>query len=71
MPRALKTDKFFFYTAKKSGHWKGKIMIGVNGLYEGGINNISIQDLIDFLAKNEINPSNVEINNSFIVYAKK
>ena len=70
MPRALRSDKFFFYAAKKSGFSKGKILLGVNHLYEGGINNISVQDLIDFLAKNKIDPSKVEIGNSFITYAR-
>jgi len=70
MPRALKSDKFFFYAAKKNGFSKGKMMLGVNDLYEGGVENISVQDLIDFLAKNKIDPSKVEISASFITYVK-
>jgi len=70
MPPALKVQKFFLRAAKKSGFSKGRILIGVNSRYVEGVDSISLQDLIDFVAKNEINPSDVAIG-KFITYAKK
>lgn len=67
MPRALKSDKFFMYNARKKGYWKNKILIGVNHLYEGGTNNLSLQDLIDFLKEKNIETSSVPLNSSFSV----
>lgn len=69
MPRPKKTDKFFFYTAKKTGFFKNKRLIGVNHLQEGGSDNLNLQDLIDFVKENDIDPSKVKIHGSFTSYA--
>jgi hypothetical protein len=71
MPRPKKTDKFFFYSPKKSGYSRGKMLVGVNHRYEGGTDNLNLQDLIDFLKENEIDPSNVKVHASFSTYASK
>ena len=68
MPRALKSDKFFIYAAKKSGYWKGKRMLGVNDSYEGEAR-LTVQDLVDFLKDEEIELSKVVLSDSFITYA--
>jgi hypothetical protein len=70
MPRTQKSSKFFLYTAKKSGHHKGKMLLGTNHEYEGGQENITLQDLIDFLKENKIEPTRVELPGHFITTAK-
>ena len=69
MPRPKKTDKFFFYTAKKSGFHKNKKLIGVNHFHEESGNNLNLQDLINFVKENDIDPSKVKIHSSFTSYA--
>jgi len=69
MPRPKKTDKFFFYTAKQAGFFKNKRLIGVNYSQEGGPDNLNLQDLIDFVKENDIDPSKVKIHSSFTSYA--
>jgi len=67
MPRTLKSSPFYLYAPKKSGYWKNKMLLGVNHGYEGGFENISVTDLVDFLKKNNINPSEVKIGSHFSV----
>ena len=67
MPRTLKSSPFFLYAAKKSGYWKNKMLLGINHGYEGGSENISVTDLVDFLKKNNIDPSEVKLENNFMV----
>ena len=67
---AKKTDKFFIYAAGRSGYYKGKRLMGVNHLYEGGTENLTLQDLIEFLREKNINPSTVVIPSSFMTVAK-
>ena len=49
MPRPTKDDKFFTLSPKTSGFWKEKALLVVNNSYEGDLNSLSLQDLIDFL----------------------
>ena len=70
MPRATKKDKFFIYTAEKSGNFKNKMLLGVNHFYEGDVENINLQDLLDFIKEKNIDPSRVHISSSFSSYAK-
>lgn len=70
MPRATKKDKFFLYKAHKSGYWKNKMLFGVNHNYEGGDCNLSMQDLIDFMEENQIEPSRVPLNSGFTAHIK-
>ncbi len=73
MPRALKTDKFFLYKPTKSGPRKNSIFVGANDKFEGGVSNVNLQDLIEFLAKNNIDPSDVSMERfmAFIPVKKK
>ncbi|HEY4518130.1 MAG TPA: hypothetical protein VJG48_00715 [Candidatus Paceibacterota bacterium] len=68
MPRTAKTDPFFIYAAKKSGSLKGKRLLGVNHCSEE--RKLTLQDLLKFLAKNGIQPSDVELPGSFTTCAK-
>lgn len=70
MPRTLKSSKFFLYSAKKSGHQKGKMLLGVNHNHKGGTDNINLQDLIDFLGAHNIDPSKVELLPMFMTTVK-
>lgn len=42
-------------------------MLGVNHNFEGDPDNVNLQDLIDFLKKNEIDPARVPVKN-FIAF---
>lgn len=61
MPRANSTDKFYIYAPQRSGRAKGKRLIGVNHRHSGGVDNITLEDLLNFLHKHEIEPSRVSI----------
>jgi hypothetical protein len=65
MPRGLKTDKFYIYAAKKSGQRKDKMLLGVNGNDE---DNVTLQDLLDFLGEKNISPAKVVIHFGFTTY---
>jgi hypothetical protein len=65
-----KTEKFFIYAAKKSGNYKNKRLLGVNHSYEGGTENLTFQDLVDFLKEKNIDLSTVALQSSFITVAK-
>lgn len=56
-----KKDKFFIYAPVRRGRHKGTRLLGVNLQYEGGVENLCVQDLIDFLKEKEINPSKVPL----------
>jgi len=43
------------------------MLLGINHGYEGGSENISVTDLVDFLKKNNIDPSEVKLENNFMV----
>ena len=70
MASRKKTEKFFIYAAKKSGRNKGKRLLGVNHLYEGGTDSLTLQDLVDFLKEKDIDLSTVKLPESFITVAK-
>jgi hypothetical protein len=59
-----KSTKFRIYAAKKSGRLKNKRLLVCNEFYQGG-DNITLQNLIDFLKEKQINPSSVEIRPGF------
>jgi hypothetical protein len=63
MPRAKKGDKFFLHSKAKSGHRKGKYLLGSRS------DKATLQELLDFLKKHNIQPSQVEIMPNFITYA--
>ena len=65
MPRK-KTEKFFLYAAGKSGRYKGKRLLGVNSQYKGRTDNLTLQDLADFLKENNIVFSTVALPSSFM-----
>jgi hypothetical protein len=69
MPRTLRSAKFFFYSPRKKGRDKGKALMGINPLYEGGTENITLKDLNDFLKEKNIDPAKVPLYN-FIVKVK-
>jgi hypothetical protein len=71
MPRARKTDKFFLYAAKKSGYWKDKRLLGINYLYTGSVDDLTLQDLLDFLTEKSVSPSAVRLSHTFSTFAKK
>lgn len=70
MPRTIKQDMFFLYDAQKSGRSKNKMLLGINNDYEGGTDNISLQDLINFLQEKNIDSSMVQLPNGFTTYVK-
>jgi hypothetical protein len=65
-----KAEKFFIYAAKKSGHYKGKRLLGVNHSYEGGADNLTLEDLVEFLKGKNIDLSSVALPSSFTTVAK-
>jgi hypothetical protein len=65
-----KTDKFFIYAAPKKGSGKGRRLLGVNYAYEGGAQNVTVQDLMEFLNENKIELSAVVLGSNFSTYAK-
>lgn len=69
MPRAKKTEKFFYYLPRRSGYWKNRILIGVNCSYEGKKEEITLKDLNDFLKEKNIDPSKIKIGKGFSISA--
>lgn len=65
-----KKEKFFIYAAKKSGDYKGKRLLGVNHFYEGGTENITLRDLVEFLKEKNIELSTVVLPAAFTAVAK-
>ena len=61
----LNRDKFFIYAPVRHGAMKGTRLLGVNHSFKGGANNPSLQDLIDFLKKKEVDLARVEIPSEF------
>ena len=61
MPRASKKDKFYIYAPSRSGRAKGKRGFGINHRYEGGIEDLNLQDLLDFFREQKIDPSQVRL----------
>ena len=70
MPRALKTDKFFLYAPRKSGHWKNKGLLGINGSYNGDISDINLKDLIEFLREKGVDPLTVHFHGYFTAHIR-
>lgn len=70
MPLAKRTDKFKILNPQRSGPWKNRAFLAVNCLYNGGTENISIQDLIDYLKEKDIDPSSVKVDKSFRTYVQ-
>jgi hypothetical protein len=66
-----KADKFFIYAAKKYGHFKGKRLLGIKHTYKEGSENLTLQDLLDFLKDKDIEPSTVEFPDNFITTVVK
>ncbi|MFA6536048.1 MAG: hypothetical protein WCT25_01290 [Candidatus Paceibacterota bacterium] len=62
MPRALKTDRFFLQKAARSGKNKDKLLVGVHSSHK----DITLQNLLDFLEANQIDPSQVELKFGFV-----
>lgn len=65
-----KTDKFFIHAARKSGKSKGKRLLGVNHSYGGGTENVTFQDLVEFLKEKNIDPSTIVLPSSLMMEAK-
>lgn len=65
MPRARKLNKFFIHAPKKYGRHKGQRLLGIETADE-----VSVQDLIDFLKEKGISPSSVPLSSGFMAYAK-
>lgn len=63
MPRAKKSDKFHIVGVKKKGKDKGKGFLCLNFGYEGGVENITLLDLNDYLKEHTINPKDVPLHN--------
>ena len=61
MPRAARTDKFYMHAPPKKGREKGKSLIGINHNYVGGVDAITLQDLLDFLKEHDIDPVRVNL----------
>ena len=65
MPRAKKTEKF--YISKVPGHKKyGTHLVRINRLYEGS-ENLTFQELVDFLKEQGLDPAKVKLPASFCV----
>jgi hypothetical protein len=60
-----KNSQFFIYVPAKSGHLKGTRLLGVNHLYKGGTEDLSVADLLAFLKEKQIDPSDVRLPSSF------
>lgn len=69
MPRRKKTDKFFIHPARKRGYYKNKRLLGINHLYKGDRESITVQDLLDFLKEQRLDVSTVMIPSTFITIA--
>ena len=69
MPRALKSEKFYLHAPGKSGFYRGKRLLGINSSYEGKTDNLTIQDLVDFLKEKEVKLSEVILPSGFITVA--
>ncbi len=70
MPRSKKTDKFFLSRTPTGYRNLGTRLIGANGSYEGDLSNLSLQELLDFLKKNDVNPASVGLSSGFCFWIK-
>jgi hypothetical protein len=70
MSQRSKTSKFFIYAAAKSGYLKDRRLLGVNNLRKASTDDITLEDLLDFLKEKGVSPSQVKIDNGFITTAK-
>ncbi|MES2994701.1 MAG: hypothetical protein V4681_01545 [Patescibacteria group bacterium] len=66
MPRARSTDKFYIRAPLKSGSAKGKRALGTNPGFHGNRDSITLQDLLNFLHKHGIDPSQVSIPRGYM-----
>ncbi len=64
-----KDKKFVIYAAKRYGRHKGERFMLINDFYEGGTENITVEDLINFLKEHDIDPKRVPLRN-FMAYVK-
>jgi hypothetical protein len=69
MAKARSTDKFFVYAARHSGYNIGRRLLGVNPNYNGDIDNLSIEDLVQFLNKNNLDLNKVRLPSNFLTTA--
>jgi len=53
------------------GFLKGKRMLEVNPKYTGGVDSITLDDLLNFLKEKKINPSQVIILKGLMTYVKE
>jgi hypothetical protein len=69
MPRK-KTDKFYLYRVQKSGPYRGRRLLGINQSFEGDTENLTLQDLLQFLEERQIELSTVLLPPGFRTVAK-
>ncbi len=71
MPRYKKTDKF--YWVKTTGIYRtfGNIQVGVNTSYDGDLTNLTLQEFVDFLHEQGIDPANVRLSGNFTTFGNK
>lgn len=67
MPRAVVSDKFFIYAPKKQGPQNGQRLLLVNHTHSGKAN---LEDLMQFLKEQGINPSQVPLPEGFVIFLK-
>lgn len=66
MAETQNSSKFFIQKSRKKGLFKGRCLMGISDATE----NVSLQDLLDFLAEKKIDPSKVELFANFMAKAK-
>jgi DNA-binding sugar fermentation-stimulating protein len=64
MPRARKTDKFFIVQIKGCKNL-GNHLVGINPDYEGDRSNLHLQEFVDFLKEQGVDPSKIKLPDSF------
>lgn len=60
--------KFFIHAPNRSGEYKGRRLMGINRLYNGDKNNVTVKDMIAFLKEKGIDPSTVPLPHLFMTY---
>ena len=68
MANRRKDAKFFIRRPDRSGQYRGTRLLGQNHLYVG--ETPTIQDLLDFMKENGINPSDVPLEGYFMARTK-
>lgn len=70
MPRPSRSDKFFYQVPRRTGARKGQVFFGTNTLRKRDGQEITLQDLFDFMKEKGIDPAKVSLPTEMLFWEK-